>query len=181
MAVRIQVRRGTTTQWNNADPVLNEGEIGYNVTLASYKIGDGSSLWSELDYFPTMADLDTSLGDYIEISEKGVANGVAELDADGLVPASQIPNIAITSVNVVADEAARLALTAEPGDVAIQEDNDKTYILATAPASTNSNWKEIVAAGYVTAVNSLTGNISLSTPAMTWANLKDGVAVTASN
>lgn len=82
MAVRIQVRRGTTTQWNDADPVLNEGEIGYNVTLASYKIGDGSTIWSELDYFPTMADLDTSLGDYIALAEKGAADGVAELDTN---------------------------------------------------------------------------------------------------
>ena len=81
MAVRIQHRRGTTSEWNSADPVLFEGEIGYNTTLDKFKIGDGSSAWSVLEYVPTSADLSTSLGDYIALTEKGGADGVAELDA----------------------------------------------------------------------------------------------------
>jgi hypothetical protein len=80
MATRIQVRRGTTSEWNTADPTLQEGEFGYNTTLYKFKIGDGSTAWSELEYTPTSADLDTSLGDYIELTEKGSADGVAELD-----------------------------------------------------------------------------------------------------
>jgi hypothetical protein len=81
MATRIQVRRGTTTQWNNADPTLNEGEFGYNTTLGQVKIGDGSTIWSELDYLVSDAALDTSLGNYIEDSDKGAISGVAGLDA----------------------------------------------------------------------------------------------------
>lgn len=72
----------------------------------------------------------------------GSANGVATLDSDGLVPSSQIPPIAITDVHVVADQAARLALTAQVGDVAVQNDNNTAYILQSEPASTNSNWIE---------------------------------------
>ena len=53
MAVRIQMRRGTTSEWNSADPTLNEGEIGYNTTLGAFKVGDGSTIWSELDYYQT--------------------------------------------------------------------------------------------------------------------------------
>jgi hypothetical protein len=81
MATRIQVRRGTTSEWNTADPILNEGEIGYNSTLGQIKVGDGSSLWSELDYIVSSSSLDTSLGSYIPDSEKSAVNGVAELDA----------------------------------------------------------------------------------------------------
>ena len=81
MAVRIQVRRGTTSEWNSADPTLFEGEFGYNTTLDKFKIGDGTSSWSVLEYVPTSADLSTSLGDYIALTEKGGADGVAELDA----------------------------------------------------------------------------------------------------
>jgi hypothetical protein len=81
MAVRIQVRRGTTSEWNSADPTLFEGEFGYNTTLDKFKIGDGTSAWSVLEYVPTSADLSTSLGDYIALTEKGGADGVAELDA----------------------------------------------------------------------------------------------------
>jgi hypothetical protein len=82
VAVRIQMRRGSTSDWNTADPILNEGEIGYNTTLGQIKIGDGSTAWSSLDYMVTDAELNTSLGNYIELTEKGAENGVAELDSN---------------------------------------------------------------------------------------------------
>jgi hypothetical protein len=81
MATRIQVRRGTTSDWNTSNPILTEGEFGYNTTLDKFKIGDGTSTWSVLEYVPTSADLSSSLGDYIALTEKGGADGVAELDA----------------------------------------------------------------------------------------------------
>lgn len=80
MAVRIQMRRGSTSDWNTADPILNEGEIGYNTTLGQIKIGDGATAWSSLDYMVTDAELNTSLGNYIELTEKGAVSGVAELN-----------------------------------------------------------------------------------------------------
>ena len=82
MAVRIQMRRGTSTQWNNADPILNEGEIGYNSTLGQIKIGDGTSQWSALTYLATESELNSSLANYIELTEKGAGDGVAELDSE---------------------------------------------------------------------------------------------------
>lgn len=82
MAVRIQMRRGTSSEWNDADPILNEGEIGYNTTLSQLKVGDGSTIWSELTYLATESELNTSLAGYVEITEKGAVNGVAELDAN---------------------------------------------------------------------------------------------------
>jgi hypothetical protein len=80
MATRIQVRRGTNTQWNTTDPILNEGEFGYSTTDSQFKIGDGSTIWSELTYVPSESSLGSSLGDYIELTEKGSIDGVAELD-----------------------------------------------------------------------------------------------------
>jgi hypothetical protein len=92
MATRIQMRRGSTSDWNTADPTLNEGEIGYNTTLGQIKVGDGSSSWSELEYLVTTGGLDTSLGAYIEDSQKSGIDGVAELDGSKniLAPASII-------------------------------------------------------------------------------------------
>ena len=81
MATRIQVRRGTTSEWNTADPTLEEGEIGYNSTLGQIKVGDGDSLWSELDYLISDGSLSTSLDSYILDTEKSAIGGVAELDA----------------------------------------------------------------------------------------------------
>mgnify|MGYP006916080367 CR=1 FL=1 len=46
----IQIRRGTSEEWTSANPVLNEGEIGYDSTLHKLKVGDGENNWSDLPY-----------------------------------------------------------------------------------------------------------------------------------
>ena len=92
MAVRIQMRRGSATSWNATDPVLAEGEFGFDTTAGQLKIGTGNTSWTNLDYLVTDSSLGTSLGDYIELVEKGSTSGVAELDSERnlLVPNSSI-------------------------------------------------------------------------------------------
>ena len=51
MATRMQQRRGTATQWTTGNPVLANGEIGYESDTKRFKIGDGTSTWSNLVYF----------------------------------------------------------------------------------------------------------------------------------
>jgi len=77
-------------------------------------------------------------------SIRGVASGLATLDAGGLIPTAQLPPLAITDVFVVASQAAMLALTAERGDVAIRTDVTKTFILSTNSPSTLADWKEVL-------------------------------------
>ena len=56
--VRIQLRRGTATEWTNADTALNAsgglvlaaGEMGVETNTRKIKIGDGTSRWSALSY-----------------------------------------------------------------------------------------------------------------------------------
>ena len=93
MATRMQQRRGTATQWTTADPILAPGEIGFESDTNQFKIGDGINHWSDLSYFKNLEDLGGSLDDYILLSLKGNANGVAELDANGKIPSSQIPSL----------------------------------------------------------------------------------------
>ena len=144
--VRIQLRRGTSDQWFGANPTLAAGEIGIETDTNTFKFGDGITAWNDLSYA-----LSDTVDDYIPINLKGVANGVAELDSNGYVPAAQLPPLAKVTVNAVADQAARLALTVEPGDIAIQADNGTTYVLQSEPASTNANWKEISATAAISA------------------------------
>jgi hypothetical protein len=47
---QIRLRRGTSTQWELSDPILLDGEPGYDTTLNYYKIGDGVRRWSELPW-----------------------------------------------------------------------------------------------------------------------------------
>lgn len=49
---RIQVRRGTATEWlaPSQPVVLHQGEIGLDLTAKRIKIGDGFKDWSQLEY-----------------------------------------------------------------------------------------------------------------------------------
>jgi len=144
--VRLQLRRGTEAQWDAANPTLAAGEIGIETDTNTFKFGDGSTAWNSLSYA-----LSQTVDDYILLNTKGVANGVASLDSSGFIPSAQLPPLAKVTVSSAANQAARLALTAEPGDIAIQADNGTTYVLASSPASTNGNWREISATAAISA------------------------------
>jgi len=48
--VRLQLRRGTASQWTSANPILAAGEMGVETDTRKVKIGDGATSWSSLDY-----------------------------------------------------------------------------------------------------------------------------------
>jgi hypothetical protein len=95
MATRMQQRRGTSEQWTLANPVLAPGEIGFETDTNQFKIGDGVNQWADIEYFLNSGEVDAILGDFIPLSEKGEANGVATLDVDGQVPADQLGNATV--------------------------------------------------------------------------------------
>ena len=93
MAIRMQQRRGTSEQWTLANPTLSEGEIGFETDNDRFKLGDGVNTWANLPYFLNEDGISGSLEDYVLITEKGAANGVASLDSTGNVPFNQLGNI----------------------------------------------------------------------------------------
>jgi hypothetical protein len=48
--VRIQVRRGTASQWTSVNPILAAGEMGVESDTNLFKFGNGSSTWTALAY-----------------------------------------------------------------------------------------------------------------------------------
>ena len=53
----MQQRRGTAAQWTAANPILAAGEIGFETDTSKFKMGNGSSTWSALQYFANAAEL----------------------------------------------------------------------------------------------------------------------------
>ena len=109
----------------------------------------------------------TDNGDAVSLGyltgQKGIANGIAELDGNGLVPTHHLPALAISETSVVVSQAAMLALTAQVGDVAVRTDVNKSFILTAAPASTLANWQELLTpTDAVLSVDGSTGAVSLS-------------------
>ena len=160
MSVRIQMRRGTTSEWNSADPILNEGEIGYNSTLASFKIGDGTSIWSDLDYYQAAADITPNEIGAIASTEKNAADGVAGLDGSKNV---------ITALSVVFEGATAdahetfLTVTEPASDITINLPSTADTLVGRATTDTLTN-KSISGA---TNTLSNIGNASLTNSAIT--------------
>ena len=50
MAVQIQLRRDTSTNWTSANPTLALGELGLETDGYKYKIGEGATAWTSLGY-----------------------------------------------------------------------------------------------------------------------------------
>jgi hypothetical protein len=50
MAFRVQIRRDTSLNWNTNDPILLDGEFGYETNTGRYKIGNGVDVWTDLIY-----------------------------------------------------------------------------------------------------------------------------------
>lgn len=60
MATKIQLRRGTASEWTAANPTLSSGELGFEVDTGKFKIGNNSSLWNALDYFLDSSELSST-------------------------------------------------------------------------------------------------------------------------
>ena len=47
---KILFRRDTSINWSNNNPVLSEGEPGYELDTGLYKLGNGITAWNDLPY-----------------------------------------------------------------------------------------------------------------------------------
>jgi len=50
MAVKIQIRRDTASNWTSVNPTLSAGELGFETNTGKIKVGTGSATWTALPY-----------------------------------------------------------------------------------------------------------------------------------
>jgi hypothetical protein len=50
MAVKIQIRRDTASNWTSANPTLSAGELGFETDTGKLKVGTGSATWTAIPY-----------------------------------------------------------------------------------------------------------------------------------
>lgn len=82
MADIIQIRRGTSSQWSTTNPVLADGELGFETDTKKGKLGNGVTAWNSLPYSWTGVDYGTVASQIVAASSK-----TTPVDADlvGLV------------------------------------------------------------------------------------------------
>jgi hypothetical protein len=116
VAYTILFRRGTASQWTQANPVLNLGELGFVTDSKKLKIGNGVTSWNSLDY------------------------SIATLE-NGKIPLDQLPDTVKIAVHEVGTIAQRNNLTVQPGDMAVVSEEVRTYVSNGSGGS--ASWVEI--------------------------------------
>lgn len=165
MATRMQQRRGTATQWTTANPVLAAGEIGFEIDTNKFKVGDGINQWGDLGYFLDETALGGSFDDYIPLTQKGAANGVATLDGTGAIPVAQLGNL-------IADAPALLD-TLEEIAAALGDDPNFASKVVPIVKKTTTQWNADttpIAAGTI-AYDTTTSYFKFGNGTDTWADL----------
>lgn len=95
--VKIIQRTDTSENWDLHNPILDNGEIGYDIDKKTFKIGNGSSTWTSLPYYNEIIDG----GDYIPVKSP------AMLAKNDTWYKGSVARSTITSINIVdsADDA----------------------------------------------------------------------------
>lgn len=91
----INQRRDTAANWIVVDPILQEGEVGWETDTLRSKLGNGVDVWSALDY-----NLDTA--------------GLAPLDSPVFTGNPQVPTVASSDSDTTAASTAFVHSLTEP-------------------------------------------------------------------
>ena len=97
MAFRIQIRRDTSTTWAVNNPILLEGEFGYETNTSFMKIGDGTTPWNDLPYWNPYGVTNASIyKDGVEILAGVTGFNFTGSGVSGITGSDGFANIVIT-------------------------------------------------------------------------------------
>jgi len=113
---QIQIRRGTSSAWTSANPILAAGEFGLETDTRRVKVGTGADVWTQLLY------LDTGVPQVV------TAGGIANLS-----PAQQLQ---ITTGSIVATTDGRRYAYLGSG----AKTSDLSYLVL---GSTSPDWNDV--------------------------------------
>jgi hypothetical protein len=140
MAVKIQLRRGTTSDWSSANPVLSAGEVGVNTTTTQIKVGDGTSTWNSLSYFAsgTITSIVPGTGIKLNSASSTITGGAATVAIDTAVVMQRSIVSGLGQVVVGGGASSPVALPAGTNNyVLVADSTNTTYGVKWAPVDTN--------------------------------------------
>jgi hypothetical protein len=108
MAIQIQFRRGTASEWTSANPILAVGEMGLETDTNYFKIGNGTTAWTSLAYGGIQGQdgvdgTDGINGDFSSqqtIEQKSANYTLTSADAGKFITNSQAITITVQGIEV---------------------------------------------------------------------------------
>lgn len=107
MAFRIQIRRDTASRWAVNNPVLLQGEMGYETDTTLLKIGDGTTVWNDLGYWNGSLVIEA---DGVEVSQ-----GISTINFTGGVLGSATGGVATLDFSNISGTTGPIGPTADIG------------------------------------------------------------------
>ena len=128
---RVQLRRDTSLNWAAVadEVVLHSGEFAVDTDARKFKIGDGQSVWSQLDFYGD-SFLDVDLED-IQVNlqpDQGKDPGIPAKDINIGIPTNRFNDIFIKGKIHLGDENGYKTNPARPTDVYLETDPDGRHI-----------------------------------------------------
>lgn len=134
--VRLQIRADTAANWTSVNPVLLANELGLESDTKKFKIGNGSSAWGSLAYFPSIVSGGTVLGN-LEIGTTGTLTFEGST-ADGFETTLAVVNPTADRTITLPDASGTVFLTSGgtlTGDLTLNSQSDLRFA-----DSDSSNW-----------------------------------------
>lgn len=78
--ITFQFRRDTAADWATKNPVLGPGEPAIENDTNKFKLGDGRSRWSELEYFIDKTSIQDLIESFLDNLDHGVVATQTQLD-----------------------------------------------------------------------------------------------------
>jgi hypothetical protein len=147
MAIQIQFRRGTASEWTSANPILAVGEMGIETDTDLFKIGDGTTAWNSLAYGGIEGGFDSTQ----EIVSVGTSRALTSADTGKLITNSAAITITVEGIAVgkqvdfVQTDAAQITFAAGSGVTL----NSKAGNLKTAAQYSPASIKCIATDSYI--------------------------------
>lgn len=101
MAQVIQLRRGSTSEWESSNPILAQGELGVDLTVGRFKVGTGLTGWNNINYSAVFDVIIQSQSGDLVFPTFASATGVSSIgiSTEGIVYAPNSGNLGIGTTN----------------------------------------------------------------------------------
>jgi hypothetical protein len=137
MAIQIQFRRGTASEWTSANPTLAVGEMGIETDTDLFKIGDGTTAWTSLAYGGLTGGFDSTQ----EIVSVGTSRALTSVDTGKLITNSGAITITVEGIAVgkqvdfVQTDASQITFTPGSGVTLNSKNGNRKTAAQYSPAS----------------------------------------------